>query len=144
MKAYKYRLYPTKEQARTLTKWMNASVYVYNRCLSKLYEECTTYKENPKNPDSPFIDQINLKFNEGAMNRFITTLKKEQGKEWLRDAPSVVYGMMTRNQLKAGVSKFYENLKNGKIKQVRANYLKRKELGGGVVNYNYLKNIIIS
>ena len=70
LRAYKYRLHPTKEQKIFFAKSFGCVRYVYNWALNKRIEAYQT--ENKR------INSIDL-------CKMLTDLKKEEGMEWLKE-----------------------------------------------------------
>jgi len=81
MRAFKYRFYPTDEQAELLAKSFGCARYVYNQILDWRSKE---YSQN------------GTKINYSATSKKLTELKKET--EWLGEVSSVVLQQSLRNQ----------------------------------------------
>lgn len=89
LKAYKFRLYPTKDQKVLIEKHIGSCRFVYNWALA---EKIKTYEQTGKS-----ISQFDL-------NKKITTLKEE--KTWLTEVNSQSLQGMTRN-LESAFTKFF-------------------------------------
>ena len=76
--AYKFRLYPNKEQKELFSKYFGCNRVVWNKAL-QLREEY--YKEH-KNDGG----KRGLNYYDTA--KFLTSLKKEEEYEWLKEANS--------------------------------------------------------
>jgi len=105
MKAYKYRFFPTTEQAELLAKSFGCVRYVYNSILDWRSKEYT---------------QNGNKINYSASSKRLTELKKET--EWLKEVSSVVLQQALRNQDAAFANFFakrakYPNFKSKHQKQ---------------------------
>jgi len=94
LKAYKYRLKPTKNQIILLEKHIGSCRYIYNWALNL---KIKTYEQTGKS-----ISQFDI-------NKQITILKKEN--EWLKEANSQSLQGMTRN-LESAFTRFFRE-KNG-------------------------------
>lgn len=91
-RAYKYRFYPTEEQAHNLACTFGCARFVYNWALSK--------------KKRAYFDQgINLKIND--LSGAITALKKEEGTAWLREVSSVPLQQALRH-LQTAYTNFFE------------------------------------
>lgn len=73
-RAYKYRFYPTDEQANQLARTFGCVRYVYNRALAERSRAWTQ-------------DQRWVTYGQTAA--MLTEWKREQGTEWLQDSPAV-------------------------------------------------------
>ena len=73
-KAYKYRLYPNKEQQKLINKHIGCCRYVYNLCLEK---KINAYKTSKKNLSS------------FSLMKLLPTLKKEQETSFLKEVNSL-------------------------------------------------------
>lgn len=89
LKAYKFRLNPTKDQKTLIEKHIGSCRFVYNWALA---EKIETYEQTGKS-----ISQFDL-------NKKITTLKEE--KTWLTEVNSQSLQGMTRN-LESAFTKFF-------------------------------------
>jgi putative transposase len=89
LKAYKFRLYPTKNQKTFIEKHIGSCRFVYNWALA---EKIKTYEQTGKS-----ISQFDL-------NKKITMLKEE--KKWLTEVNSQSLQGMTRN-LESAFTKFF-------------------------------------
>ena len=69
----KYRLYPTKKQAETLTKWLGQGRYIWNYMLNL---NKTTHASTKK-----FVFEYD-------MNGLLPGLKKQPGLEFLSEIPA--------------------------------------------------------
>lgn len=81
-KAFKYRIYPTKEQQDFLAKQFGAVRFVYNRFLANRKDEYL----NNKKPLNYYDDALSL-----------TNLKQQDGYEWLFDINSQTLQASLRN-----------------------------------------------
>lgn len=93
LKAYKYRLKPTKNQIILLEKHIGSCRYIYNWALNL---KIKTYEQTGKS-----ISQFDI-------NKQITILKKEN--EWLKEANSQSLQGMTRN-LESAFTRFFREKK---------------------------------
>ena len=84
--AYKYRVYPTKEQRRFLAQTFGCARYVWNWAL-----EHRTDAYHDEGESLGFAD----------MCRKLTQLKRNEEHEWLKDPSSVVLQQSLRNQEQA-------------------------------------------
>lgn len=91
-RAYKYRFYPTPEQARNLAQTFGCCRFVYNYALS-------TRKR-------AYFDH-GVKIKTSQLSAAITALKKEEGTAWLRDVSSVPLQQALRH-LDAAYTNFFE------------------------------------
>lgn len=94
LKAYRYRLKPTKDQIILLEKHIGSCRYIYNWALNL---KIKTYEQTGKS-----ISQFDI-------NKQITILKKEN--EWLKEVNSQSLQGMTRN-LESAFTRFFRE-KNG-------------------------------
>ena len=90
--AYKYRVYPTKEQRRFLAQTFGCARYVWNWALE--------HRTNAYHDDGESL-------NFAAMCKRLTRLKKDDEHEWLKDPSSVVLQQSLRNQEQA-FTNFFE------------------------------------
>ena len=81
-KAYKFRLYPNKEQAILINKTIGCSRFVYNHFLNQWNE---TYKETGKG----------LSF--GKCSAQLPFLKKQEETEWLKEVDSIALQSSLKN-----------------------------------------------
>ena len=88
-KAYRYRLYPDKEQAEQIIKTVGCCRYIYNTFLDK---RITAYKETGRMPDY------------GSLCKELVSLKK--GLPWLKEADSIALQQAVRN-LDAAYENFF-------------------------------------
>jgi putative transposase len=118
LKAYKYRLYPTTEQAEFLNKTFGCCRWIYNRAVARVKPENDRYREEYKQwkenggpePVRPKISQI-IK----ELNQEIKHLKKAEETAWLAEAPSIPILASLRNYDTAW-SNYFRGLKDGTIK----------------------------
>ncbi|PGT94831.1 helix-turn-helix domain-containing protein, partial [Bacillus cereus] len=73
-KAYKFRLYPTEEQAHLIRKTFGCVRFVYNKMLAERKEIYETYKENKE---------------ELKKQKFPTPAKYKAQYEWLKEVDSL-------------------------------------------------------
>lgn len=81
-KAYKFRLYPNKEQAILISKTIGCSRFVYNHFLNQWNE---TYKETGKG------------LSYGKCSAQLPFLKKQEETEWLKEVDSIALQSSLRN-----------------------------------------------
>ena len=93
-KAYKFRIYPTKEQEKLIAKTIGCSRFVFNHFLAKWNE---TYKETGKG----------LTYN--ACSAQLTQLKKELN--WLKEVDSIALQSSLKN-LADSYSRFFQETKS--------------------------------
>ncbi|GHO61720.1 transposase [Ktedonobacter sp. SOSP1-52] len=91
-KAYKYRFYPTDEQARHLAQTFGCCRFVYNYALSTKKHAYFDHKRKIKTSE---------------LSVAITALKKEEGTAWLKDVSSVPLQQSLRH-LDAAYKNFFE------------------------------------
>jgi len=91
-RAYKYRFYPTPEQAHNLACTFGCCRFVYNWGLS-------TSKVS--------YFQHGVKMNHNSLSQALTALKKEEGTAWLSEVSSVPLQQALRH-LKAAYTNFFE------------------------------------
>lgn len=91
-RAYKYRFYPTDEQAHNLACTFGCARFVYNWALHKKKR-------------AYFDHGINLKIND--LSGAITALKKEEGTAWLKEVASVPLQQALRH-LDTAYKNFFE------------------------------------
>ena len=90
--AYKYRVYPTKEQRRFLAQTFGCARYVWNWALE--------HRTNAYHDEGESL-------NFAAMCRRLTQLKRDDEHEWLKNPSSVVLQQSLRNQEQA-FTNFFE------------------------------------
>ena len=73
LKAYKYRLYPNKEQAVLINKHIGCARWIYNYALEKKIE---AYKK-----DKTILSRLSISYD-------LPQLKKEEATEWLKEVNS--------------------------------------------------------
>jgi len=81
-KAYKFRLYPNKEQAILINKTIGCSRFIYNHFLNQWNE---TYKETGKG------------LSYGKCSAQLPSLKKQEETEWLKEVDSIALQSSLRN-----------------------------------------------
>ena len=81
-KAYKFRLYPNKEQTILINKTIGCSRFVYNHFLNQWNE---TYKETGQG------------LSYGKCSSQLPTLKKQEETEWLKEVDSIALQSSLRN-----------------------------------------------
>ncbi|GHO76363.1 hypothetical protein KSD_41340 [Ktedonobacter sp. SOSP1-85] len=91
-KAYKYRFYPTDEQARNLAQTFGCCRFVYNYALSTKKRAYFDHKRKMKTSE---------------LSASITALKKEEGTAWLKDVSSVPLQQALRH-LDSAYKNFFE------------------------------------
>ena len=94
-KAYKYRIYPNKEQQELINKHIGCCRYVYNLCLEKKINAYKTSKES--------ISMFELK-------KLIPVLKKEQETSFLKEVNAQSLQAAIRN-LDSAYQKFFKEKK---------------------------------
>lgn len=98
-KAFKFRLYPNKEQEILINKSLGCNRYVYNHFLNRRIEE---YKNNNKT----------LTYNQCSAE--LTKLKKEI--EWLKEIDSISF-QQTLKDLDKAYKNFFREIKKGNKEQ---------------------------
>lgn len=104
LRTYRYRLYPTKEQASKLRFYMGCNRWAYNWALElkiKHYQ-----KQKSEGVEKPEVLEPYY------FSKLITTLKKEEEFKWLSKAPSAIFTYTFRH-LDFAYKKFFKNLKKG-------------------------------
>lgn len=81
-RGYKYRLYPTDEQAKQLDRIFDATRLTYNHFLETIKKDWTDYKESGETLPKPTFSQANI-------SKQLPILKNTQGFEILSEVPSV-------------------------------------------------------
>lgn len=118
--AYKYRLYPAPEQAQTLNSIFTMQRRNWNCLLGetkKLFED--------KDMKTSMSEKMSI-----ARKAFQELLKKE-GNEWMKEVlGNHRYTAYTEQALTKAWSKYFEDLKSGKVKQLQDKYLERVKLTG--------------
>ena len=94
-KAYKYRIYPNKEQQKLISKHIGCCRFVYNLCLEKKINAYKTSKENLSSFD---------------LMKLLPTLKKEQETSFLKEVNSLSLQATIYNLDKA-YKKFFKEKK---------------------------------
>ena len=94
-KAYKYRIYPNKQQEELIQKTFGCVRFVYNHFL---FDRITVYKENGESRS--FFQQ----------NKMLTDLKNEY--EWLKEPDKNALQCALRN-LNTAYQNFFRNVKKG-------------------------------
>lgn len=101
LKAYKYRIYPTKEQEESFFQHFGACRFVYNWALEN---KIKSYEQNDKS-----VSRFTL-------NKMITELKEEH--TWLKDVNSQSLQGATLN-LETAFTKFFREKKDFRILNLR-------------------------
>ena len=91
--AYKYRFYPTEEQAQILAKTFGCARFLYNH-----YLDLTT---------KAYAADKKAKFNYNALSADLTQLKKKEEYRWLQEVSSVPLQQSLQN-LKTGYTNFFK------------------------------------
>lgn len=94
-KGYKYRIYPTAEQAQLLDRTFGCTRYIYNYLLSKAKAEYQTYVQLKDTPGVTNLQKPSLSSYEFSAQ--LTQLKKEPDHAWLNDVSSVALQQVTRH-----------------------------------------------
>ena len=119
LRAYKYRLHPTKEQKIFFAKSFWCVRYVYNWALNKRIEAYQT--ENKR------INSIDL-------CKMLTGLKKEEGMEWLKEVSNECLQQSIRN-LDSAFTRFFREKKGfPKFKSKHDNRQSYKAINSVVVD----------
>ena len=119
LRAYKYRLHPTKEQKIFFAKSFGCVRYVYNWALNKRIEAYQT--ENKR------INYIDL-------CKMLTDLKKEEGMEWLKEVSNECLQQSIRN-LDSAFTRFFREKKGfPKFKSKNDNRQSYKAINSVVVD----------
>lgn len=103
-KAYKYRIYPTKEQKDLFNKTFFAVRYVYNLALET---QKTIYELSQ-------IDEKRKRYSAFDLSKQLTELKKQAGCEFLNDVHSIPLIATLRN-LDLAYKNFFRGLKRGVV-----------------------------
>jgi putative transposase len=93
LKTYKYRLKPNKKQRKDIDFTLSCVRYVYNWSLKKKIEN---------------IVENNSSLSHIELNKQLTELKKENGKEWLR-IPTNEALQQTVSEMDSNFTKFFRN-----------------------------------
>ena len=93
LKAYKFRLYPNKNQEKLINQILGSTRFVYNHCLSLKSEKYNDDKQ---------------KFYYSDMSKHITDLKKCEEYGWLRISDSVALQQSLRD-LDSAFQRFFKN-----------------------------------
>lgn len=128
--AYKYRLYPTKQQADTLGQWIGQARYVYNfalACQQDLYELSKQDAEAKK------------KYSTSDLYKLYAQKKKDPEFEWLNELPSSCANEEIRN-LDTAYKNFFMGLKSGQ--GVGFPKFKKKQISGSISFQNCSVNEI--
>ena len=132
MKAYKFRLYPNKEQQSTLKQWIGCSRWVWNHMLDfnkKKYEQ-----------EKKFAFYV-------EMNNMLPELKKQEDTIWLSEAPSQVLQQKCQDLGNAmGVSfkrkdRGFPKFKSKKLDQSGIRFPQGWKIQGNRINLPKLKGI---
>lgn len=132
MKAYKFRLYPNKEQQSILNQWIGCSRWVWNHMLDfnkKKYEQ--------ENKFAFYVE----------MNNMLPELKKQEDTIWLSDAPSQVLQQKCQDLGNAiGVSfkrkdRGFPKFKSKKLDQSGIRFPQGWKIQGNRINLPKLKGI---
>jgi putative transposase len=91
-RAYKYRFYPTEEQARNLAQTFGCARFTYNYALHKRKRA--------------YLDQ-GVKLSTKDLSAALTALKREEGTTWLKEVSSVPLQQALRH-LDAASTNFFE------------------------------------
>jgi putative transposase len=79
-KAYKFRLYPNKEQREILSKFFGQSRFVYNYFLKRRIDYYIEHKDDPDKKGLTYFDTTKI----------LTELKKQDGYLWLQESNAQV------------------------------------------------------
>ena len=109
-KGFKYRIYPTKEQAAHLEVQFGCARFVYNHFLAARRDYFQAHKDDP--------DKRSLNYHETAMQ--LTQLKKQPEYAWLREAHSQVLQQSLMNLDRAYKNFFTRKAKYPRFKKKRA------------------------
>lgn len=112
-KAYKFRLYPNREQRVLLAKTFGCCRFVYNHFLT---ERTKYYETNKNNPAA-----VKKGLNYYDTSRALTALKKNEETSWLKEAPSQAVQCSVKS-LDNAFGKFFKKLaKYPKFKRLSNN-----------------------
>ena len=114
--AYKYRLYPTKQQAETIGQWIGQARFVYNYSLGKQKELYDLGGEKKRYSGSELYKMYAQKKNEPEF-------------DWLSSLPSSSANCEIRN-----LDTAYKNFFNGLKKGMRTGFpkFKKKQIAGSI------------
>jgi putative transposase len=114
-KAFKYRLYPSSEQAQRFAVQFGCARFVYNHFLNVRKQYYATHKDNSRKKGLSYVDT----------NKMLTLLKREPDREWLRDADSQVLQEALRN-LNRAYENFFRRVKSRQGKPGYPRFKSRK------------------
>lgn len=132
MKAYKFRLYPTKEQQSTLNQWIGCSRWVWNYML-----DFNKKKYKQENKFAFYVE----------MNNMLPSLKKQEETSWLKEAPSQILQQKCQDLGNAiGVSfkrkdRGFPKFKSKKLDQSGIRFPQGWHIQGNRINLPKLKGI---
>ena len=115
-KAYKYRLYPTKEQEILLAKHFGCNRFIYNYFLDLAKK---AYQENKEKIEAERINK-NISYYENAA--LLTQLKKQPKLEWLKETNSQSLQATLKN-LETAYKRFFQ--KKSKFPKFKSKYGKQ-------------------
>ena len=118
IKAYKYRIYPTKEQKVKIDKTMGACRWVYNWALGKAKAEYDGFDTlNWLFPSETFIKKdyykLKPKVDIYKLSRELTQISKTEDKKWLREVENMAL-RLSLDDLDSAYKNFFNRLKKGK------------------------------
>ncbi|MEM6963618.1 MAG: RNA-guided endonuclease TnpB family protein [Bacteroidota bacterium] len=134
-KAYKYRLYPTRQQAQFLDKCMAINRKLWNATLAYYNEYFEQSKEDPANEGK------GKSLPNKMIGPFMTSVVQAEGNEWMKEGISRTRDLLIKNNFIPAWKRYFDNLKNGKVKEAQARYRNRCQTTGKKFNLDRLRNI---
>lgn len=136
-RAYKFRIYPNKNQRSFINQTMGCCRWLWNHSLAKIKEaESKIKKETPKEESKEIRKAVNV----FALSRQIPNLKKTPESSFLKSAISISL-IQTLRHLDTAKSNWIRNLKNGKVKQWQNDYISHCKLWGLEPNWKKYREI---
>ncbi|MGE7857711.1 helix-turn-helix domain-containing protein, partial [Bacillus sp. NPDC094064] len=122
-KAYKFRLYPTEEQAHLIRKTFGCVRFVYNKMLAERKEIYETYKENKE---------------ERKKQKFPPPAKYKAQYEWLKEVDSLALTNAQLN-LQTAYKNFFSGQSDFPTFKSRKSYTTNRVNGNIMLFHGYIK-----
>jgi putative transposase len=118
LKAFKYRLYPTEDQATQINKNIGSCRFVYNWALAKSNKAYENFEKEFKSKlESGEMTEMQYKklrpkFNAYKLSNELTQLKKQEDTKWLNESEAMAL-VQSLNDLQIAYKNFFDRLKKG-------------------------------
>ncbi len=139
LKAFKYRLYPTEDQATQINKTIGSCRYIYNWALAKSNKAYEDFEKEfkPKLESGEMTEvqykKLRPKFNAYKLSNELTQFKKNPEVPWLNEIEAMAL-VQSLGDLQTAYKNFFTRLKKG-VTGKDAGFPQRKKKHGNKQSY---------